>query len=1106
MRKFFFILLFVSLVMNIFALEVFHEEKYLPNIIVVAFDARAINTRVGDINKETNSRGNVQIGLPSFDALANEYGFTNIQRMFGVEDQEWQDENGVYPMNIFRVTVPDNSKMDAALSALSSDSSVIFAEYEAINRIRYIPNDPEYNKQWHLPSISAPDMWNYIRGDTTIVIGIVDSGIKWNHEDLRDNMYIYWPQANGMTINWATGVISGPTGGGYQYGNDSAYGDILGWNFAGTQNNQSYQGFAGNTHGTHVAGLAGAVGDNYIGGTGVAIYTRLLGTRHSPNNQHGQGRVQDPYNGIYYAADRGASVINCSWGGPGSANTANNAVNYARARGAVVVVAAGNDGDNCIYENDPSNMPANAEHAISVAMLNQNDTKNYMSCYGPNLTISAPGTQLFSTYYSGNGANTNDSYAVATGTSMAAPVVSGVVAMMFAVNPHLTVDDVKQRLKDTADPLPEDVPGHAYHGLLGGGKVNAFKAVMCDFIPNLSIWGEPVVVEHEGDGDGIPNIGETIKITISLQNESGWSTATYPTATLSTDIPDINIIEGTLEYSQYIMSGSSADPSNEILVHIGRSVNLLEIPFTLTIKSNQEATNMYPYTKEIPLTINVSMSKPNWPLVLGAESPSSAMVADLDGNGYKMITVSNGIVHVVNSQKVYDEGFPKNIGENTGTEFAIGDVSRNGNQQIVLATTNGKVIVLDHRGNILNEFDAGTNIRVSPIIADLNNDGHNEIIVATQNGNLYVLNGHDLSVWENYPISLGTNITTQMAVGDVNGDGSKNIVVNIMNSGVHVLNPITGQNITGFPYTAHGNTWVGSTLVNLSGGSGLDIIFAGNENTDCPIVIIKNDGTLFRQTTVPFGVRTEIAVMDLRGDGNHLIVFGDTSGNIWVKNVMLEDLPGFPFKVANRIESSPVFADVDVDGVKEIVFGDNDGNLHVVKLDGTSLRGYPLKLTNTPIRRSPWIGSFDPGKGGILVTLSSGVDYIDTKRYALSPAWNTFRGNLGKTASYTDPRTPDIEIHVPVLVNSLEQNFPNPFNPETTIRFSITNNEFVKLSIFNIRGQLVKNLLNQDMLLGQHNVLWNGTDNNGNSVASGLYLYRIETDSFHAVKRMLLMK
>ena len=1100
MKRISILLLLIIASLQIFAITNFDEKYFYPNSIVVCFDANAINTTTGDIKAEQNEDGQVQIGLHSFDRLAKEYNFTDIERMFWVKDQKWHDDNGAYPMNIFRVTIKDNSLIEQALRELSNDKNVIFAEFDAKTEEYYIPNDPQLPMSWHIPVIQAPEMWDFVRGDTTVVIGITDSGTKWNHEDLRDNVFINYAEMPGITINWQTGVISG--GDNTDNDGNGKVDDVLGWDFFANRNNP-FQSFPGNDHGTHVAGCAGAVGDNGVGVAGPAMHIKLLNTKHQSHTQYSTS-VSNGYQGIYYTADTGAHIINCSWGGPGGASIANTAINYATAQGALVFAAAGNE--NRSNDAFPS-YPSDATNAVSVASSNQSDEKSDFSNWGSAIDVCAPGSAIRSTIYSGTSANPVDSYAAYQGTSMASPVAAGVGAMIKATHPHFTPAQIKQRLMETCDPMEQNFEG-PYAGLLGAGRVNAFRAVMGDLIPNLTLYGNITVEEVEGDGDGVPNIGETISIRVGLGNEVDFLDAFGITATLVSELEGVEVLQETLEFND-ILNGMNSYANNTALVHVHSHVSTLELPFTLVVTSNQEAANPYPFYKEIPLMINISMSQPNWPLITGAQSPSSPVVANLDGTGKKLITVVNGIVHLVDSAKNYAPGFPLDLQENTLGQIAVGNVTGDQNLEIVIVTSTGKVKVISSTGQVVNEYNLQGAVRNSPIIADLNNNGQNEIIVGTQTRKVFVLNGSDLSVWPNYPIDFTGVIITNLSVGDVNNDGTKNIVVNVSgNPGeVHVLNPVSGQNIAGFPYTAAGATNVGSSLANLDGDADLEIIFASNAATNCPIFVLKSNGTLLTQTTISSGIRTEIAVVDLNNDGNPEIVFGDNAGNLHVKNSNLQHLPGFPVNVGTGIESSPVFANVNGDGNREIIFGDNSGNLHIVKFNAQHLTGYPLNVVPTSIKASPWIGNFDnDNDGDILLTSSEGVIFIDYKSPVSSLYWNTFRANYGNTANNADPTTPNTDIISPVLANALEQNYPNPFNPETQIKFSLKNNENVKLAIYNVKGQLVKNLVNENKPAGHHSVVWNGVDNNNTKVASGLYFYKIETNSFSSTRKMMLLK
>jgi len=503
MKHAYLFVLFICLLSSMFAQEKANSEPdFYPNTLIVCFDAEAIKTTTGDIKVDKTRSNQIQIGLPSFDKIARDYDFTDIQRMFWVKNQQWKDENGAYPMNIFKITIKDDTQKDNALKALLSlvckdginadalsdginavptgsvDTPLIFAELEAVLRTSYTPNDPLFIQQYYHQLISSPQMWDHIRDASEVIVAIVDSGVKWNHVDLGSNIYINEAELPGIVLDRVNGTISG--GDGIDNDGNGYIDDVIGWDFTslpGTNNSfQAYSNDNGkNDHGTHMAGLVGGKGDNFIGITGMAMNVKLLITKHTPHNIL-SNNIYNAYNGIYYAADTGAHVINCSWGGQGSANTANNAVNYATNAGALVVTSAGNYNLNL---DITSLFPACSPNALTVGATNHNDQKSYFSCYGHDIDVMAPGTAIYSLTYDGSGALATDEYTLYDGSSMSAAIVSGLAAMVKAAHPEMTPLQIKQTIIGSCDQLIQNTQGE-YAGLLGNGRINASRAVTLD--------------------------------------------------------------------------------------------------------------------------------------------------------------------------------------------------------------------------------------------------------------------------------------------------------------------------------------------------------------------------------------------------------------------------------------------------------------------------------------------------------------------------------------------------------------------------------------------------------------------------------------------------
>lgn len=244
-------------------------------------------------------------------------------------------------------------------------------------------------------------------------VAILDTGVQLNHPDLRGKV-------------------------------------LQGYDFV----NRDYSPNDGNGHGTHVAGIAAAVTNNYTGMAGIAPRASILPVRVLGND--GSGSLQDVANGIVYAANQGAQVINLSLGSPASSSTLQNAIQYAWNRGAVIVAAAGNDNSRT------PNYPANYPNVIAVASTDRYDSRSSFSNYGSWVEVAAPGQSILSTY-------PGSCYAYLSGTSMAAPHVAGLAALLAAQG--RTQTQIRDAILDTTDPIAGTGVFWVY------GRINAARAV-----------------------------------------------------------------------------------------------------------------------------------------------------------------------------------------------------------------------------------------------------------------------------------------------------------------------------------------------------------------------------------------------------------------------------------------------------------------------------------------------------------------------------------------------------------------------------------------------------------------------------------------------------
>jgi subtilisin family serine protease len=1083
----------------IIAVPPFIEGYFYPNEIAVGFDNSIVQQRGGVINF-TEENGVVITQIESFDQLSRKFRFVNLEQKHPfVKDKEW-NQDGIYPMNIYKITLERNDHIEEALSELLNNQNILFAEYETIYRTRHIPNDPMYGDLWGLHKLECDYAWDYTTGNPDVIIGIVDSGVYWIHPDLRDNIWINQAELNaGMTINWQNGTVSG--GNGIDDDGNGKVDDVIGWNFY-NNNNISFQSWVNNDHGTHVAGSAAAVGDNQIGIIGVAPNVKIMVSRHSRDNGNSDG-ISNGNNGIYYCADSGADVINCSWGGTGGGTQSNTAVNYATAQGALVVAAAGNS--NVEHNQYYQDYPSDATNALSVAASDQNDLKTYFSDYGAPIGVSAPGIDIKSTIIGGTG------YASYQGTSMSSPIVAGVAALVKSVHPQLSPLQIKQRIKDTTDYIDHLNPG--FQGMLGTGRVNAFTATMYDLIPRLEI-SNIQITEAQGDGDGVPNPGEIINLTFVLQNSifsSGfWAAAENVVVTVTSDMPGVSILNGTETFTiPFIgVAGAGNNFSNPVQIQTLETEHVLNIPVKVTVTANP--TSAYPYHSERVIILPLSLEQSGWPFLMDGTSKSSALMVDIDNDGSRelVFTDSQNRLHAIKVDGVTElPGFPVSFGAQSGTisaSVAIEDINNNGFLEIIVGNEAGYLFAVDKNGTILFTHNAGGQIRSNPIIADINGNGTKQIIASTfTSPKLIVLNA-DGSYFGGSPYTLSTGIMSSSAVGDISGDGKLEIVMVTVTGHLHVIDPATGLSIAGWPYALGIGTWNGPIVSNIDGDNQPEILVT---LLNGKIVALNHDGTLRFERTLGTQVRSSVVTGDLNGNGSIEIITVSSAGMLYVMDNNGNDLNNFPLNMNVQIEATPILADMDGNGSIDIIFGDTSGYLHSINLNGNQTPNFPLYL-DSEIKVSASIGDFDgDGDPEIVVPNLYSMRVIDFKRSIGNIKWSCFKRDTGRKGNSFFPTYSNSDaVEISSITTLLGKNYPNPFNPETKIEFNLQKEAFIALEIYNVKGQKVKTLVNDIKNAGYHTVVWNGKDNADKPVSSGIYFYKLQTDNYQSVRKMILMK
>lgn len=411
----------------------------------------------------------------------------------------------------------------------ASDPNIAYAEPDRKMYPLFTPNDTSYSSQWDLyeatGGIRAPAAWDLATG-TGVVVAVIDTGIR-PHADLSGQLVAGYDMINDATVaNDGTTRDSDP----------SDPGDWVAAGECGTGEPASNSSW----HGTHVAGTIAAKTNNATGVAGIAFNAKV-----QPVRVLGKcgGYTSDIADGIIWASGgtvaglpanaTPAKVINMSLGGGGACDTTSqNAINSARSRGTVVVVAAGNENQNASNSN-----PANCSGVITVAATDRNGARAYYSNYGSIVTLAAPGGDvrasssngILSTLNAGTKAPGADSYAYYQGTSMATPHVAGVVALMLSAKPTATPDQIKAALQSSARAFPGTCSG------CGSGILDAAAAV------TAIAGGLPTVSEVESNGSIA-----TANTVSAPANVSGSISSTTDTDYFKVTLPAGKTLSATL--------------------------------------------------------------------------------------------------------------------------------------------------------------------------------------------------------------------------------------------------------------------------------------------------------------------------------------------------------------------------------------------------------------------------------------------------------------------------------------------------------------------------------------------------------------------------------
>jgi serine protease len=456
--------------------HMYKGAEYQPGKVVVKV--------IPDFRTYCTSTG---ISHPKLTTLFQDLQIQSVAKKFPTarKPEIARTKKGTVPVDlslVYQLNIPSSASMDKTVNALMATGLFEFAEPLYVQYMNYTPNDPSLSQQYFIGKINAYNAWDIWKGDTNTVIGIIDSGTDWDHPDLQGNIkFNYADPINGIDDD-----------------NDGFTDNYRGWDVSENDNDPTV---GSSDHGSHVSGCAAAVTDNGVGVASPGFYCKFLPVKSTADAS--ATTIDNGYDGITYATDHGANVINCSWGRSGSPSSFEElVVKYAVVDHDIVFVAAAGNGSI-----EEEHYPSSYVDAMSVASTASTDAKSGFSSFSVSVDIAAPGTNIYSTVF-------NNSYVSNSGTSMASPVLAGCAAMVRSKNPSFTNEQVRAQLRTTSDNIYTVSGNSSYFGKLGKGRVNLFKAITDSVSPGVILKS----TSFSDYGDDVFVGGDTVRINALLEN------------------------------------------------------------------------------------------------------------------------------------------------------------------------------------------------------------------------------------------------------------------------------------------------------------------------------------------------------------------------------------------------------------------------------------------------------------------------------------------------------------------------------------------------------------------------------------------------------------
>ncbi|WP_076260311.1 S8 family serine peptidase [Intrasporangium flavum] len=743
------------------------------------------------------------------------------------------------------VTVHTSGAADELASRLATDPSVAEVSLDYVREASATPNDPgyTYGDQDYLKTVRLPGAWDRSKGSLGTVVAVLDSGVNGRHPDLTGRTVAGWNAVSNVGI--AAGAASDDYG-----------------------------------HGSMVAGIIAAETNNGEGIAGVAWNARVMPVKVL--NSRGQGTDSDVIEGINWAVGHGARIINLSLGGSTDNPALHTAIRSAVAKGAVVVVAAGNTGD------DAPQYPAAYSEVIAVGATDNTGALTDFSTHGSWVDLAAPGWAITST---GRPDSQGNLYYVGDGTSFSAPIVSGVVALMRAKTPSMTPAQVLARLRATA----RDAGPRGIDPYYGAGLLDATNALGGGYAADLPL---PGAGANEPDDTPTRAVGfetsGTSHGSIGIEGDLDWRRYDFPsrrtvTFTVAPPYYDASVPQNVdpvlAVYDENLRLIAQVDQKAE-----GQPETVtVRVPGTTYLTVRNANGSRVGDPRYYSVTVEQGAAGVLNPGAAFATSTSYGPLAygDVTGDGRGDVVAgvatspATSQLDVMAQASIGGLTAPVHYATSEGSlvrNVATGDVDGDGLRDVVVSTAVGIQVFRQTAGHVLAAPVVVPDTADTTFVAaaDLDGDGRADLVSTTAteaSTEVSVLHPQPNGSWtrELLDTTDGSVRRGTVVIGDLDGDARPDVAVNQFGS-VLVLHQRAG----GWEATTHSlptDTGAsGIVIADVNGDGRLDLATAGGGNRPSSRLVVwrqQADGTLPAaptSTEIP-DIPASLAAADLTGDG-----------------------------------------------------------------------------------------------------------------------------------------------------------------------------------------------------------------------------------------------